>query len=300
MLSRSFLITWPLLWPALVCAERADPPEFSAEEEAVFFDNALDKLVGERPEYGAPEEKVPAANSITSAGNSGANWADWIEADKLESEIKRQAARLAEATSTSARFNGGGYRQAGDALGLASVLMAVTAEHTGDPRWRDAAAGYRDLFAEGDGFEASEESYQQAKSRAADLTDLVRGSRPSTPEPVEEPDWSELAGRGGLMRRMATAHEEKLPDWLVDRRTLRRNADEIRHEAQVLAILSEAILRPGAYDAEDEEYQAPALELRRGAQDLEAAVKSNDPQAAQEAMRRIGQSCAECHEGYRG
>ena len=281
-------------------AERADPPEFTPEEEAVFFENAHDQLVGPRPEYGAVAPKAPTQKTESGEGRSSVAWSDWVESDRLESEIKRQAKILAQATTSVARFNGGGYREASDSLGMVSVLMAITSEHSEEPRWYDQAASYRDHFADGDGLEADEPSYETAKARAFDLSDLVRGSRPEVADATTEVDWSELATRGGLMRRMAEAQEKRLPEWLIDRRSLRRNSEEVRHEAQMLAVLAEALLRPGAYDGEDQEYQTPALELRQAAEDLDHAAESGDLETAQEALKVIGRACAECHEGYRG
>lgn len=277
---------------------RVDPPEFTPEEEAVFFDDAFAELVGERPEYGVKSQ----TNDATASGGVGpeAAWADLVDPDVIETEIKRQAQRLTGATASAARFNGGGYREASDALGLVSTLMAVTDQHLGEPRWRDAAADYRDLFAEGEGLKANDESYEQAKARAADLTDLIRGARPNTPQPSAEADWSTLGGRGGLMRRMAVAQEERLPEMLSDRRMLRRSSEEIRHEAQLLALLAEALLQPGAYDSEDADYQALARALRQAALELESAADSGDLEGASEALRAAGQACADCHEGYRG
>ena len=102
------------------------------------------------------------------------------------------------------------------------------------------------------------------------------------------------------MRRMAEAHETRLPDLLVDRRTLRRNAEDVRHEAQVLALLAQAVQSPGAADADSEDYQEFARALREAAGELSGAAEANDLDAANGAMQAIGRSCAECHENYRG
>jgi hypothetical protein len=289
------------LTSAALAAEppRARPPEFTDEDRAAFFDDAFATLVGERPK--------PAAVSLTTetpqaASDAAVAWADLVEPDVLETEIKRQAAALAKSTRAASAYKAGGFKEAVDSLGVVATVFGVIAEHTGQPRWRDDAAGLRDLFAEGaaEADAATDAAYAVATARAADLGDLTRGSRPNTTEPKTDVNWSTLGSRETLMRRMKAAEEDRLRGWMASERDFRRSAADARHEAQVLALLAEAILRPEAYDHDDPDYQAHARGLRDAAVRLSQAIDAADQPAAAAAMSEVSRSCVDCHADYRG
>lgn len=289
------------LTSATLAAEppRARPPEFTDEDRAAFFEDAFATLVGERPKpaSAASPTETPRASSDTVVA-----WADLVEPDVLETEVKRQAAALGKTTRTASAYKAGGYKEAVDSLGVVATVFGVITEHMGQPRWRDDAAGLRDLFAEGvaEGDGGTDAAFAVAAARAADLGDLMRGSRPATPEPAAEVDWSTLGSRETLMRRMKEAEEDRLRGWMASEREFRRNAADARHEAQVLALLAEAILRPEAYDYDDPDYQAHARGLRDAAVRLSQAIDAADQPAAAAAMVEVSRSCVDCHADYRG
>jgi cytochrome c556 len=74
----------------------------------------------------------------------------------------------------------------------------------------------------------------------------------------------------------------------------------VQHEAQVLALLAEVTGRPGAADADDEAYRVYAERLRDASVDLDDAAASEDYPRAEAALREVIQTCADCHEDYRG
>lgn len=280
-------------------APRARPPEFTNEDRAVFFDDAFAALVGERPK---PAAATSPTETPQAASDTKVAWADLVEPDVLETEIKRQAAALAKATRTASAYKAGAYKEAVDSLGVVATVFGVIAEHTGQPRWREDAAGLRDLFATGaseaDG--GTDAAYTVAAARATDLGDLTRGSRPEVANSKSAVDWSTLGSRETLMRRMGAAEEQRLRGWVASEREFRRNTPDARHEAQVLALLAEAILRPEAYDYDDPDYQAYARRLRDAAVRLSQAIDAEDQPAAAEAMAEVSRSCVDCHADYRG
>jgi hypothetical protein len=290
-----------LIATAALAAEppRARPPEFTDEDRTAFFDDAFTTLVGKRPTPAAA--KSPAETPQVSSDATVA-WADLVEPDVLETEIKRQAAALAKSTRAASAYKAGGFKEAVDSLGIVATVFGVIAEHTGQPRWRDDAAGLRDLFAEGaaeaDG--ATDAAFALAVARGADLGDLTRGSRPDAPDLKSSVDWSTLGSRETLMRRMKAAEEDRLRGWVASERDFRRNAADARHEAQVLALLAEAILRPEAYDYDDPDYQAHARSLRDAAVRLSQSIDAGDQPAAAAAMAEVSRSCVDCHADYRG
>lgn len=300
--SRIIVLLTLLVAPSVGAAEkppRAQPPEFSEEDRAAFFDNAFDVLVGPRPNYGAESE---ATATDSTGGPVTAAWSQWVDEDTLEIEIKRLARQAEDATRSAAAFKGGESRRAADALGQAAMAFAVIAQHDGAPRWRDEADRLAPHFGRAAAAAESKTDggYRLAQAAAEDLTALVRGARPDVDDADTSVEWGALASRSSLMRRMETADEGRLPEWTVDRRTFRRNVDEVRHEAQVLALLAEAIVAPGADDADDPGYAAYARQLRDAAVRLRAAAEDTDQPAAAEAAGAIRQSCLDCHSDYRG
>jgi hypothetical protein len=85
--------------------KRARPPKWSADELNVFFEDAREKLVGTRPDYDQAEAVVPAGSSAASVpanagGSAGSNWSKLIDADTLETEIKRFGQEVAKHVTT--------------------------------------------------------------------------------------------------------------------------------------------------------------------------------------------------------
>ncbi len=282
--------------------KRVKPPQFSEAEQAIFPKNALSELVGERPARIDPtqianSQKAPSDHSQKSRGN----WSDWVETDVLETEIKRQHRRLSSSLQSSARFKSGAYRVADDAMGIISLMFAVTDQHTESPRWQEIATRLRDAYATGEeSIEADTGSFERASQRSEDLTDLIRGGRPSFEAAKNTVDWSRYATRGAIMRRMKVAHEDNLSTWAKDRRELLDNAEDALHESQILSLLAEALIQPEAYDGSDKDYQAHSRELRDAANQIKIAVEQEDQPAAARAFKRAQQSCVNCHADYRG
>ena len=151
--------------------------------------------------------------------NPTSAWSKLIAADTLESEVKRLNQSLATSVTTPSQFKGGGYKDARREFSELAVLFAVTAQYDGDARWKDAAAGIRELFSRaGFGCKAgTDESYREATACKQELADIVRGSRPQLPKAeAAVADWSKVAARPPLMQRMNIAHEERLTKWLAD------------------------------------------------------------------------------------
>lgn len=300
-LMRNSLLLVVAIASSVAAAEppRARPPEFTDEDRAAFFPDAFAALVGEKPK---PATVGLAAEPRFEAPTDAVLWEKLIAADVLETEIKRQATRLATATRSKPAFKAGGFRDAADSLSLVAAMFAIAADHGGEPRWRDAAASLRDRFGKAGraADDATDDAHTAAASASADMADLIRGARPDAPVAGAVVDWSAVVTRSTVMRRMGAAEEERLTDWLASERSLRRNAEDARHEAQVLAALAEALVRPGADDADDPDYGAYARRLRDASVQLSAAAEEEDHAAAAAAMIEVSRSCVDCHADYRG
>lgn len=296
------IATLALATGRLSCAAEPPPPDWSRDVLDAFFVDARDALEGERPEYGERAANNPSAEA-GSPGTPGTNtafaWSTLIDAETIETEIKRLAQQVADDVGSQTDFTFSGYKKCWRDFSELAVLMAVVAEYDGPVRWQDVAPGMRTAFAAaarmaGPG---SEEAYRAALARKTDLTDLVRGNRPQVPSAETPADWSQVASRRALMVRMNTALLERLKPWLASEQEFAKRREDVRHEAQLVAMMAEVISREGYEFWDDEEYGQYARDLRQGASDVAAA---GDDARAREALGRMTNACANCHEGYRG
>jgi hypothetical protein len=286
--------------------KRAKPPAWSKDVLDVFFPDARDALVGPRPDFTESTESAVAGNVAPTTPDGGADaesgWSQWISPEVLEAEIKRQAPALEATVASASTFKGGAYEQARDVFSLLAVLFAISAEHDEDARWQDSAAGLRDLFGRA-GFNAkvgTDQTFREASARAADLAELIRGGRPTTPAGSADAGWTAVSDRPPMMRRMELAQQERLSKWLASETLFSGNMEEVMHEAQILTALSEIIKREGYEYADDDTFVGHANELRNAAQKLRQATEQEDYAAARAALGRATKACSTCHEGYRG
>ena len=289
--------------------QRARPPKWSADVLDAFFPDARDKLAGERPDYAGSATEPIVANRAPLATESrmqpkgdSAAWSQLIDAETIESEIKRLGQAVSADVTTPGEFKGGAYKHCRRHFSLLAVLFAVTSEYDGDVRWQDSAAGLRELFARA-GYNCkvgTDGSYREAAERKQTLEDLVRGSRPQTPPVEPQTDWSRVADRAPLMQRLGAAHQERLTKWLANEREFKRNVDEVRHEAQLVAMLADVIAREGFEYWDDETFGSYAAELRGAANDISIATETENYDQARQALDRATKACANCHDGYRG
>jgi hypothetical protein len=287
--------------------QRARPPVWSIDVMDAFFDDARQVLFGPRPDIRQAAGVVAADARRSTApslpgSSAGAMWPKLIEAEAIETEIKRLAQAVAADVTTAGAFKGGGYRDCRRHFSLLAVLFAAVAEYDGPVRWQDAAPGSRDAFARAAraAEEGSDVAYSEAVARKQDLEELVRGARPNMPSAEPVANWGSIADRPPLMQRINTAHQERLTKWLSSAGEFTANRDEVRHEAQIIAMLADVIGREGFDYWDDDEYAALARALREAATDVSAAAALNNYEQARRAIDRAGKACASCHEAYRG
>jgi hypothetical protein len=288
-------------------AKRARPPKWSKEVLDVFFEDAREKLVGARPNYGeatavAANDARPDAAAASGAPRSGETWSKLIDAETIETEIKRLAQALDKDVTTPSAFKGGAYEDARRDFSALATLFAVSAEFDGEVRWKDSAAGLRELFARAarNCKVGNDQTYREALQRKQDLADLIGGSRPKLPVAEGAADWGQVADRSPLMQRINMAHEERLTKWLASEREFKQHRDDVRHEAQLLAAMADVIGREGFDYWDEEEYAKNARELRAAAVDISVAVELDNYEQARQAISRATKACADCHDLYRG
>lgn len=287
---------------------RARPLQWSADVRDAFFADAREKLEGTRPDYaqaraGNAADANAAALPKDTESRAGDGWSKLIAAETIETEIKRLQKSVATTVTTPGPFKGGGYKACRRDFSLLALLFGVAAEYHGQVRWQDVAPGLRDQFARAaqNCKVGTDQTFRQATERNQELAELVAGARPqvSKAEP-RVANWADVADRVSLMQRLNTAHQERLTKWLANEREFRAHADDVVHEAQIIALIADVIHREAFEYWDDETYAGYAKELKQSATDVAAAAESGNYQQAQQAIGRTTKSCSDCHDGYRG
>jgi hypothetical protein len=287
--------------------KRARPPKWSPDVLDAFFPDARQKLVGTRPDYKqaqtiAKNGAKPATTESDQPNPGAAGWSKLIDAETIETEIKRLGPDLTKAVATPSEFKGGGYKECRRHFSLLAALFAVNAEYDGEIRWHDAAPTFRDLFARA-GYNCkagSDQTFQEAARRKQNLADLIAGTRPKPSKAERKADWSKVADRPPLMQRMNVAHQDRFTKWLANKSEFTAHRDDVRHESQMVATIADIIGREGFDYWDDEQYAKFARELRQSATDVSAAVEHDNFEQAQQAGNRMTKACTDCHEGFRG
>ena len=274
---------------------RARPPRFSAAEEAVFFEDARQQLVGSRPQVGEKDSVAGTAGEAV----VDTEWAALIDGDTLTAEVKRTVNRLNTSLRRVGPFRSGGNVQCRQEFAMLATLFQVISAHESELRWKASAPTMHELcFATAESCsEPTKESYEAAKAAYEVLAELLRGTTPAEQAPGSPP---QLVDQTILMQRMETALETTISPALSDKRTFRRKSEDLRHESRMLAMLAKVIQHPDYDYGEDEDFLRMAEDLRKASQTISESVDSGDYDATREATGRASQSCSACHEGYRG
>jgi len=283
--------------------KRARPPKWTDDVLNVFFDDARKQLVGERPEYAKiASENKPALSASASPLFAGTNWSKLIDAETIETEIKRLAQELSGSVKSPGEFKAGAYENCRMLFSELAVLFAVAAEYDAEVRWKESAPGLRDLFARaGHNCKVgTDQTFNESNQRKQDLLDLISGTRPTLAKAEKESDWAQVADRPPLMQRLNRAHQDRLTKWLANQKQFEESHDEVRHEAQVMATIADVIGREGFDYWDEDEYAKPLRQLREAATEISQAVELNNYEKAQSAINRATKACADCHDLYRG
>src|SRR5262249_44984187 len=154
-----------------------------------------------------------------SGKDSGATtWPKLISADTLQDEIKSLAPLLADDVKTQQGFLGGAYKKSRRTLSLLAAAFAIVNEYDDDVRWKNQAAGARDLFARsGLNCKAStEQTYRDVKQRSEDLAGLIRGETLPASKSEVTTDWGKVADLLPLMSRLEAAQRDRIGPWTAD------------------------------------------------------------------------------------
>jgi len=270
-----------------------------------FFDDAFSTLDGPRPAF-ASRSAAPAASQATATATAagegdGFRWSTLVSEGTLTDEIKDMKAVVAAATARPADFKGGGYEKAREAFSSIALAFAVIAAYDQDIRWKKDAERARDLFARV-GFNCkvgTDQSLAESKLGLADLESMLDGGSPERQSDRDEDfQWSQVAGRPALMKRLEAA-EAVVGAAMASKADFDRRIDELLHDAELVAAIGEAVQQPDYEYHDDETYAGYSSAMRDAAVRLRDACAKKDYEAARSAAGELKKSCDACHGDYR-
>jgi hypothetical protein len=295
--------------------KRAPPPKFDPKKvEQTFFADARKELRGPRPSASAPTATAnnnsaattdttdnSAAIAVDSAAGSFA-WSRLISAETLVDEIKSYQPLLAEKVKTPGVFKSAN-QDARRFFSVLATMFAIAAQYDGEVRWKNQAAAAREIFAKA-GFNAKagdDRTFNESKQRTEDLAGMLRGESIQAPPNIEpNPDFSkQVASRAMLMRRLEEGFDKRLKGWTGSPENFAKNLSAIKHEAEVIAALSQVIMHPSYVDADSEDYRGYALSMQASAMAVVEATKQKNAEQARTAAGQLGKACTSCHGDFR-
>lgn len=290
---------------------RAPVPKVDADKmKDIFFVDINDAFRGDAPTLSSVRASTAAAAAAATAAADPAGskpavtgnelWPSLVSPQSLEDEIKRVKLHFDSVVTTPGAFNSGGYLEARLDLTVLASLFAVINQYPGDVRWKDQSAAARDLISR-TAFNCkagSTQVYNEAKLRKGDLQDLVAGSGLSSKDAEEDTDWSSIADRSPLME-YAELLIEALEDGARDEGTIKKEAELVKRNSELLALLGEILVQEGMDESDDEDYAALSRDMANDAKNATAALGRGDFEAVRLGVSKIRQKCDACHEQYR-
>lgn len=274
----------------------------------IIMPDAFELLDGQRPDFAAESAAAQTA-TLSATGTtpqaSSTGWSQLIAASTLTDEIKDAELILRTITATQTSYSGN-ISSAIDAFSIVAVafgLIAVHDDREGDIRssWKRQAVELRDRFAT----VASEcdregsKAYNAAQAGADDLAALIRGESISAKPDKSKPfQWSQLCDRAVLMRRIDRA-DKLITAGTVSVESIEEAQDQLRHEAEMVAVLGELIIQKEFIDWDDQTYREFANSMRDEAVRCREAVGKKQADPARQAAKAIKKTCSSCHSEYR-
>jgi len=297
------LCVMPVLADQTVTRSRA-PKSWDSETERLFESNPLEMLKGERPQVGRGDVTDPGSGGSTdgeTVPRGAFAWSRLIAGSTVTDEIKAQRLEVGKYVRSPTVFRAGGNRKLRDRYSVIAVMFGIAAEHDNDVRWKDIAAAARDSFAKAaaNAKAADQNTYRESKARSEDLDELVRGGSVEFEEGKKEFLWNEISERRPIMKRLELAYDKRLRPWTANDGEFKRHLADIRHEAEILAALSEVIRREEYEFYDDEQYLDFCGLLQRNATAVAQATKDKNLADAQKAVGELSKSCSKCHENFK-
>lgn len=290
--------------------QRATPPATTWDKgtAGTFFDDAFGVLQGPRPTFSSTAREAASTTAATAAGGSsepasagGVTWSSLVSEETLTDEIKDMKEEVMAAAAKPSDFKGGGFEKARGAFSSIALSFGVIAAYDQTIRWKKDAAAARDLFARV-GFNCkvgTDQSFKETEARIADLETLLDGGTPQTTADRDEDfRWHQVAARPALMTRLETA-DTAIGAGMASQADFGRDLERILHDAEMVAVIGEAIQQPDFEYHDDDTYRGYAAAMRDAAVRVRDACRKKDYDAARAAASELRKSCDACHGDYR-
>ncbi len=304
---------WTLLLVSIICVgltwaadKRSPPPSFdNIQLGGVFFSDVNEAIRGDRPSLSSlrsvPSTSVaPAALEPNGAAAASSGWANLVSPVSLEDEIKRVRLRFDTEITTPGAFNGGGYQNARRDLSILATLFAVISQYNGDVRWKDEAGAARDLLARTalNCKAGSTQVYNEAKLRKSDLQDLVSGTGLANRDAEPQNDWSMIVDRSPLMEYLEGLLNA-LQDISNSESAIKSNAETIRRQSELIAMIGQVLVQSGMDEADDDDYKKLSDAMTSAAKSVATGIERGDFGSVREGVGAVSQACDVCHEQFR-
>ena len=270
-----------------------NPLEVAANTERVA--GGAPVAAPEKMENAAPEKKVekPAAASGELA------WDEYLPAENLKSEMKKIQNRLKAAMQNPGTYNGN-YKDIATDGAVIAALAGIAAEHSGDVPWKANAPLIREF-----GHELSlaaiglgKENFEKSKLAYDKIDSTFGGTIPAdAPKAAPKRPFSEVADRGGLMKRIEKARNH-LRDNINTEAKLKSESDAVQHESMIMQTLGKVVAFEDYTSADEQEYKTFVEALINGAREATSAAKDQSFQKFTDSMNKVNKSCDQCHANY--
>lgn len=296
-------------------AEKASSKRKQDDDEIplnAFFDNPLEvaansTVVGgaaagsKEPAAGGPAAtEKPMADTEKPAATGGAMaWNDFLPMESLLSEVKKVQNRLKASLQNAGTYNGNYKDIAADGAVIAAVAE-IAGEHSEDVKWKANAPLIREY-----GYEMSQaasglgkDNFEKTKAAFEKIESVLSGSiPPGAPAAAPKRPFSEVADRGGLMKRIEKARNYMRDNINVEAK-LKAEADSVLHEAMIISTLGKVIAFEDYSSADEADYHGFAEALIDGAKETATAVKDQSFKKFTDSMNKVNKSCDQCHANY--
>lgn len=296
----------------LAAAEHAEKTPSKPKKDGIpydaFYENPLEVAANtERVAGGTPvavtEPKgsgdAPEKKMEKPAASGELAWADYLPAENLQSEMKKIQNRLKAAMQNPGTYNGN-YKDIATDGAVIAALAGIAAEHSGDVTWKANAPLIREfghdlsLAAIGLG----KENFEKSKLAYDKIDSTFGGAIPAdAPKAAPKRPFSEVADRGGLMKRIEKARNH-LRDNINTEAKLKSESDAVQHESMIMQTLGKVVAFEDYTSADEQEYKTFVEALINGAREATSAAKDQSFQKFTDSMNKVNKSCDQCHANY--
>lgn len=289
--------------------KRVKRPVFGQPDwDGIYFEDLYKEgLVGPRPAKIAPGAMPIQPSTVASTNGGGAveseggfAWSKFVSSSTIEDEVKALQTSLVKDVTTPVKFKSD-YAKVHQSFSMLSMLFGIVREYDDDVRWKRFAPSAQASFerAAANSRVGTIQAYESCKRRKDDLVEMVRGGNFAGEEkPPEQLDWSAVVERSPIMDRLQVSYD-LMKQTTSSEGEFAKSVDQIRHEAELVAAMSQTLMKENMTDADDEGYLEFAKSMSDAAVLATKACAEKDYDGASRAVNLIGQSCSNCHDEWR-